>query len=356
MFNKVSLNEIAEKFSWNSWEDIKAYASGEAGFIRASLSEKEIMSANFKAPINMSVENINQHARTSLDGLYFSGNFSVQAGKKHKFKVINQEGSLLSHSESSRVNVEFICPNCECVYSFYLAVKHLTKDSPFCRKCCKSILHKCNSYKSTYADSMTRLYGVKYPLQHKELQRKMRDTMIKNYGVMFSTESVSIENKRKITMIQKYGRDNIWRGINPHEEYSIVPSGVQISRGEKHMVDTLDNTLFKNCKTRSYKNSQQKFQTNGIIGFFDYFVPDLNLAVEFYGDYFHANPKIYESNYIIRPGVTAADVWYKNNTRNDAARFTGVNVFVVWERDWETDQNNSIKDLQEFVNDYCKNS
>jgi hypothetical protein len=175
--------------------------------------------------------------------------------------------------------------------------------------------------------------------------------MVERYGVKHSSESHLLEKKRKDTLLDRNGRDNPWRGINPHVEYQIRSSGITVSRGEREMVDFLDQEVFTDSETRSYKNSQKRFVYDDAIGFFDYYVEPLELAIEFYGDYFHANPSIYPDAHFIREGLTAREVRQKDETRLLAAQCLGIKTFVVWERDWETKRSEVLKRIQEFVND-----
>ena len=357
MFNPVSLIKIAEELNWESWDEIKLRASNIAGFIFPSKEEKELLQKNFKSEIGMSIENINLHSRLTVDSRDFFGHVSLfQEGKKHKFKVIDNTGKIQKPSVTAKIKIHFNCPDCKAEYSFYLAVKNFMKDSPFCKKCCKSVLHKCKSYIAKYENSMIQSHGVSRPLKSEKIKLKTRNTMIEKYGVEFSIHSKEIEEKRKITLIRKYGKDNVWRGINPHVEYQIKGSGITVSRGEKEMVDFLDEKIFFGYNTKSHKNSQQRFQSEDIIGFFDYYVPDLKLAIEFHGDYFHANPDFFSDDYEIRQGLSAADVRRRNEIRIKAAENLGIKVFIVWENKWESCKQEVLKEIRSFLDDHCKNS
>lgn len=75
--------------------------------------------------------------------------------------------------------------------------------------------------------------------------------------------------------------------------------------------------------------------------------------IEFNGDYWHANPSIYESNQKIQyPGgieKTAKEKWAE-----DAARYAhfislGFRILVIWEHDWHHNRDVVIHQIKEFL-------
>ena len=65
----------------------------------------------------------------------------------------------------------------------------------------------------------------------------------------------------------------------------------------------------------------------------DCYLPDLKLGIEFNGDYFHANPSLYNGTDKIK-NKTADHIWSKDKRK--LAHFTsqGISIVVVWEYDW----------------------
>jgi G:T-mismatch repair DNA endonuclease (very short patch repair protein) len=82
----------------------------------------------------------------------------------------------------------------------------------------------------------------------------------------------------------------------------------------------------------------------------DFFIKDISLVIEFYGDYWHGNPKIYNKNDIIL-GVLAEDVW-----KNDSERLMffkehyKVDSIIIWESDFRTNKEKVLKKIMEIVN------
>jgi G:T-mismatch repair DNA endonuclease (very short patch repair protein) len=356
MYKRVSLAKIAENFKWNDWDQIKKVASDEAGFVPASQEEKMILGYRFNHEMFMSIDNINMHGRPHREGktLKCSVGLSPKISSR-KFVVTLSDGTILSCSEATKLRIEFTCPDCEAVYDVQLAAKFFVKDNPFCRKCQKKVLHRCKSYLDIYETSLVSKYGVRRPLMLKSVQEKMKSTMIERYGVPFSPLSSTIEEKRKKTMVEKYGRDNYWRGINAWKEFGTIPPKFRVSKGEMSMVDALDSLLEE--ASFSYKNSQKRFQVEDVIGFFDYFVPDLNLVIEYFGDYFHANPALHTEEYTTFYGETSSSIRARDERRISLVEnCLGYRVLVVWELDWMTRREEVLQEIKSVINDCRKSS
>ncbi len=75
-----------------------------------------------------------------------------------------------------------------------------------------------------------------------------------------------------------------------------------------------------------------------------------NKAIEFFGDYWHANPKKYTSDRIIK-SRPAHDIWGADKVRLHEIEMTGVEVKVVWEGDFRTDPANVLVECVKYLND-----
>ena len=74
------------------------------------------------------------------------------------------------------------------------------------------------------------------------------------------------------------------------------------------------------------------------------------LIVEFYGDYYHANPLIYQDNDIIsKKGITAKEVREIDKCRQKALEDCGYKFFIVWQSDWKKDKYQVIKSICDQV-------
>ena len=98
-----------------------------------------------------------------------------------------------------------------------------------------------------------------------------------------------------------------------------------------------------------YDNNQRR------IFYVDFFVKELGYVIEFYGDYWHANPKKYLAEQEISYPTTrkkASEIWefdrYKTETvlkHPDIKK-----ILIVWESDYRNDKNKVIELCQDFLN------
>lgn len=67
---------------------------------------------------------------------------------------------------------------------------------------------------------------------------------------------------------------------------------------------------------------------------FDFLIPSARLLVEVNGDFWHACPRFFSANDVLRyPAgpVVASEIWQRDAVKNDMARSYGYRVAVVWE-------------------------
>lgn len=83
----------------------------------------------------------------------------------------------------------------------------------------------------------------------------------------------------------------------------------------------------------------------------DIYVPELNLIIEFFGDYWHCNPKKYSQDYYNqKKSLTAKEIWEYDSKRIDLIKSYGYNLEVIW----ESDLKNDIKLINQTIEKYVK--
>lgn len=81
----------------------------------------------------------------------------------------------------------------------------------------------------------------------------------------------------------------------------------------------------------------------------DIYVPSLNLIIEYFGDYWHCNPKIYKSNYYnIKKGKYAYELWEYDKNKLELIKNNGYNLEVIWEQDLK----NNNKLIENIISNY----
>ena len=112
------------------------------------------------------------------------------------------------------------------------------------------------------------------------------------------------------------------------------------SKPEKLIFNILINLNYDTIKT---------YRINRYIC--DIFVKDLNLIIEYNGDYWHCNPKKFSSEYYHpHKKKTAKEIWNEDKLRIDNLKKLGYNLEVIWESDFDS----SIT-IQNIIQKYVKN-
>lgn len=103
-------------------------------------------------------------------------------------------------SRGSHVLIKCKCDKCgiekNILYKAYLSYNN-NFGNYLCRKCAQYKLEETNMIK----------YGVKYPLQNKDILNKMEETMLNEYGVKNASQDEEIQKKKIKTNRKKYHCD-----------------------------------------------------------------------------------------------------------------------------------------------------
>lgn len=81
-----------------------------------------------------------------------------------------------------------------------------------------------------------------------------------------------------------------------------------------------------------------------------YDIKHKDCIIEFNGDYWHANPKIYADDDLIR-NKRASEIWQKDQCKIQIATDSGFRVRVVWEEDYLRNKTNVIEDVIRWMQD-----
>jgi hypothetical protein len=74
-----------------------------------------------------------------------------------------------------------------------------------------------------------------------------------------------------------------------------------------------------------------------------------NKIIEFNGDYWHANPKIYDKNKILTGGITAFEKWEIDKQKILLANSHGYEVLTIWESEFVENPNHIINKCIKFL-------
>ena len=87
--------------------------------------------------------------------------------------------------------------------------------------------------------------------------------------------------------------------------------------------------------------------------YYDFCIPELKFIIEFNGDRFHGNPKLFRETDHPNPfneSQSVKDMWEKDKTKLDLARNKGYTVLVIWESEYKHNRkktiNNVVKEIR----------
>lgn len=133
-------------------------------------------------------------------------------------------------------------------------------------------------------------YGFEYGFQNVEIQQKCYNTNLKRYGTKFPSKLEKFKEKRTKTLIRKYGQPNITALPSIQQKVYLTKKKNQsfcISSEEKYILRQL-KMIFKDIYPQ-YKSQEYPFWC-------DFYIPELNLYIEYQGHISHGNCPFEEDN------------------------------------------------------------
>ena len=72
--------------------------------------------------------------------------------------------------------------------------------------------------------------------------------------------------------------------------------------------------------------------------------------IEYNGDYWHANPTIYDENDEVRKDINAKQIWEYDQRKINFAKSHGYQVLVIWDKDYMHDKLKIISMCIDYLN------
>ncbi len=259
-----------------------------------------------------------------------------------------------------------------------------------------SLLHKDGLLVGKAQKTCVSKYGVDNPAKVKKILEKSHITCRKKYGKKFYFQTNDFKKKSIATHMEKYGVNNYKKTeVYKHSmflrnksnmeksllnEYKIIEYGVNTTLYHKTCNKTfsinrhklicrkLSNiTICTFCKpdndsSSSGEKSLYKFlkslyhkeilkNDKNIIPPYeiDIYLPDLGLAIEYNGTYFHADKRFYSGNDKIY-GKLARQIWKKDGEKEFVCNEKNIDLLVVWEYDWINNREETKNNIYKIIN------
>ena len=196
---------------------------------------------------------------------------------------------------------------------------------------------------------------------------KFKKTCIEKYGVENISKVKEIKDKKEKTFIEHYGVNNIWK----LSTYNKMCAELHPESHKEHMKKVQDgrDEYFRNItKEQTIERVHKSFSTQAKNGFYnsklelrvcnaleelnisytrqfhlknykhpyDFHLCDTKIIIEVNGDFWHANPLIYEENDVVNlPEIKrkAKEIWERDKKHIEKAESMGYKVVLIWEND-----------------------
>ena len=205
-----------------------------------------------------------------------------------------------------------------------------------------------NKGRATTVDNLVSRYGLEAGLERwqdyceKQKVTKSREYVVEKYG---ESHWINLCNRKAHTVENTANR----HGLTYEEAADKLASRYRLgycSGLEIEFVDALEKIVGKLDHTSLDKPyGKWNHDTNGYVV---YDIKHKDCIIEFNGDYWHANPTIYQASDMIR-NTSAEQIWLNDKQKLDIARQHGFRVLVVWEYDYRFDKNKVIKETAEWM-------
>ena len=290
---------------------------------------------------------------------------------------------------------EGICPVCGKSTKF---IRFVEGYRVFCSsKCAANYLETIEKRKATNFKKI----GVCFPLQNESIKNKTKNTILEKYGVENPSQIQDVKDKKIKTTLEHYGVINPFnidrvkehcrekaKIKGKHKKFyfkkysSLYKTGkiidfnnglITIQCNNCNNISTMDQHLFfvrlkrghnpcLNCNklTHSISHKEEelysiiKEQYYGIIKRnnrkiippqeLDFYLPDINLAIEFNGTYWHADKRFYKADDMLVHG-SAQYIWSRDENKQIECHKRGIKLISITEYDYDTNRENIIKTL-----------
>lgn len=222
-------------------------------------------------------------------------------------------------------------------------------------------------------------YGVDSILKLDEIKEKSKQAKVDKYGSfskmikknwekykektgyshnMRNPNSMLInrENRLKTINSMSYERKKIWsdRRMETYKKNGNTFFGGKRPKGKSNQQEVFFRELTeKSGLDIIYGEKEFLVRIDKKFFFLDGYIEELNIAIEYNGDFWHANPNIYEENSCLSfPGkkILAKEIWDKDKKRyNLIKNKLGCEFIVVWEKDFSENKELTINIVIEKI-------
>ena len=266
----------------------------------------------------------------------------VGLSKPTILKVLNKHNLVRKRDRCSTLDIKkdgekyYVtrkCPKCN------KDIKTTSKDKVIA---CRNHFNKLEGTSLCKPCSLKLQVGEGNPFFGKKHTKESLKKMSKSKTGQYTGDQNHMKQEKYRQMSRNIMRSNWDNGILDRKVISEQMKQTQRSGKIKSVITSKrEKEIVKEIKQLGY-NPIHSYRVNSKIC--DVYIPSLNLIIEYFGDYWHCNPKKYESDFFNKKkGKFAWELWDYDKKKIDLIKSYGYNLEVVWEGDLKL--NNKLIEL-----------
>lgn len=222
------------------------------------------------------------------------------------------------------------------------------------------VMNEIHSKTSIKLKSNPEKYASKYPT-------KIEYYLKKGFSEKEAIEKISeIQNRFSLKKcIEKYGKEDGEKIFSKRQEkwqQSLVDNG-NVKGGYSKISQVLFYQILEKYKKRDInsvffwtKNREYFLKKDSSIYLYDFCDVKKKKIIEYNGDQYHANPKIYEKNDTPHPyhkdkNWTAERIWEEDASKIELAKYNGFEVLTIWDSEYKKNPQQTLEKCIEFINE-----
>jgi G:T-mismatch repair DNA endonuclease (very short patch repair protein) len=272
----------------------------------------------------------------------------VGLSKRTILKVLNKHNLVRKRDRCSKLDIKedgekyYVirkCPKCG------KEIKTISKDKGIA---CRNHFIKVDNDRMCKPCSLSLQVGKGNPFFGKKHTKETIDKISKSREGKHSGDNNHMKQEKYRKMSSKIMKLNWENGILDKKIISEQMKQTQRSGKIKSTITSKkEKEIIKELKNMGY-DSVHSYRVDSKIC--DIYIPSLNLIIEYFGDYWHCNPKKYDSNYFNKKkNKFAWELWEYDKKKVELIKSYDYNLEIVWESDFKEKTT-----LQKIIKKYDK--
>ena len=173
------------------------------------------------------------------------------------------------------------------------------------------------------------------------LVNKLKGSQLESYQFRYGKD----EGLKRYIHSREHEKYNTFQQKISQDLFDLIDNKFQLSKKFNIYYDRLNKEFGKYCE-----------QLNQYV-YYDFVVPELKICIEFNGDHFHANPKLFSENDHPNPfnkNISSLDIWDRDKLKNDKIISEGFDLFIIWEYDYRNNKEFELNRIFSFIEQKIK--